>query len=70
VAATPEPESTPKDDLPGFDEEIAPDPEPPKLYRPKRPDAGEVKKPARTFHLSPFDEDEYDIPTFLRRQAD
>ncbi len=60
------------DDLPGFDEAEHPEPEPtpPILARSKRPEAAEPKKPARTFHMSPFDEDEYDIPTFLRRQAD
>jgi cell division protein FtsZ len=68
AAPEPEPETVAQDDLPDFDEDTTA--EPPKLYRPKRPDVGETKKPARTFHLSPFDEDEYDIPTFLRRQAD
>jgi hypothetical protein len=65
---------TDADDLPGFDEAVHPEPEPeptpPILARPKLPEAAEPKKPARTFHMSPFDEDEYDIPTFLRRQAD
>jgi cell division protein FtsZ len=59
-----------EDDLPGFDEEAQPEPESPAFRRPRRPEAPDGKKPARTFHLSPFDEDEYDIPTFLRRQAD
>jgi cell division protein FtsZ len=59
-----------EDDFPPFDEEAQPDPEPQTYVRPRRPESGETKRPARTFHLSPFDEDEYDIPTFLRRQAD
>ena len=58
------------EDFPPFDEEAQPEPEPAPYVRPRRPEAGETKRPARTFQLSPFDEDEYDIPTFLRRQAD
>ncbi|MDP3938342.1 MAG: hypothetical protein Q8R92_09420, partial [Deltaproteobacteria bacterium] len=42
----------------------------PVLARTKRDEAEAKKKSARTFSMSPFDEDEYDIPTFLRRQAD
>ncbi len=58
------------DDFPPFEEAAQPEPEPSVQIRPKRPESSETKKPARTFQLSPFDEDEYDIPTFLRRQAD
>lgn len=62
-----------EDDLPGFSEDIQEKAEekaeaaPTVRARPKRP---EGKKSRRTFNMSPFDEDEYDIPTFLRRQAD
>jgi cell division protein FtsZ len=60
------------DDFPPFDEAAHPDPEheTPVYVRPRKAEAAEAKRPARTFQLSPFDEDEYDIPTFLRRQAD
>jgi cell division protein FtsZ len=60
------------DDLPGFDEDVPTEPKSaPRIFaRSEHSEAGETKKPARTFNLSPFDEDEYDIPTFLRRQAD
>lgn len=62
-----------EDDLPGFSEDVQEKAEakaetaPAVRARPKRP---EGKKARRTFNMSPFDEDEYDIPTFLRRQAD
>jgi cell division protein FtsZ len=58
------------EDFPPFDEDAQPEPEAPVYVRPRRAEAPEAKRPARTFQLSPFDEDEYDIPTFLRRQAD
>ncbi len=73
VPAAPRQETKAADeDFPPFDEVVEPEPkpEPPVYVRPRRPETTETKKPARTFQLSPFDEDEYDIPTFLRRQAD
>jgi cell division protein FtsZ len=71
-AATAENNPSDADELPGFDEAVQeePEPGPPILVRSKQPEETEKKKSARQFHMSPFDEDEYDIPTFLRRQAD